>query len=319
MTLVLIALTAFAASYLLTPACRRLAFAVGATDRPDERKIHTEATPRLGGVAIVCSAIGALVLVPWLVERVTGTKPELGEARLWVALAGGGALVFAIGLWDDVRPLPAWVKFLVQIAAAAVVVSQGIVMHRFTMMGVTVELGWLAVPLTIVWLVGITNAFNLIDGLDGLATGLAIIAATTAITLFVVRGNAQGALPLVAMLGAAAGFLPHNFFPASIFLGDAGSLSLGFVLAVTSITGWQKGATAIAIGAPLLVLALPILDTVASVARRLPDRGRVFTADQRHLHHFLVASGLSPLGAVLFLYVVALFGAILALATSRLQ
>jgi UDP-GlcNAc:undecaprenyl-phosphate/decaprenyl-phosphate GlcNAc-1-phosphate transferase len=318
-THVLVALVAFALSCMLTPVVRRLAPAIGATDQPDGRKIHAEATPRLGGVAVMASAVVALVLVPGAFEVFTGATPDLGDRRGWIALAGGGALVFGVGLWDDIRRLPASAKLLVHIAAAGVVVSQGIVMHRFTVMGTTVELGWLSVPLTIVWLVGITNAFNLIDGLDGLATGLAIIASVTAVTLFIARGNAPGALPLVAMLGAAVGFLPYNFFPASIFLGDAGSLSFGFVLAVTSVTGWQKSATAIAIGAPLLVLALPILDTAASVARRLPDGGRVFVADRRHLHHRLLAYGLSPRTAVLFLYAVALLGSLIALATSRLE
>lgn len=319
MTHVLVAVVAFALSLLLTPALRRLAHVVGATDQPNDRKMHTEVMPRLGGVAVVVSAALALVLVPPAVQRLTGASPDLGDERVWIALGLGGALIFGVGLWDDIRMLPAWVKLLVQIGAATVVVSQGIVMHRFTLMGTTVELGWLAIPLTIAWLVGITNAFNLIDGLDGLAAGLGVIACATAATLFIVRENAAGALPLLAVLGAAAGFLPYNFFPASIFLGDAGSLSLGFVLAVTSITGWQKGATAIAIGGPFLVLALPIFDTLASIARRLPDGARFFEADRRHLHHWLVASGLSVRTAVLFLYAVALLGSALALATSRLH
>lgn len=319
MTHILVALVAFALSALFTPVLRRLAHVVGATDRPNDRKMHTEVIPRLGGVAVMVSAAAALALVPPVLRSLTGASPELGDARVWIALGFGGLLIFGVGLWDDVRTLPAWVKLLVQIGAAAVVVSQDIVMHRFTVMSTTVELGWLSVPLTIAWLVGITNAFNLIDGLDGLAAGLGVIACATTATLFVVRGNAAGALPLVAVLGAAAGFLPYNFFPASIFLGDAGSLSLGFVLAVTSISGWQKGATAIAIGGPFLVLALPIFDTLASVARRLPHSGRLFEADRRHLHHWLVASGLSVRTAVLFLYAVALLGSALALATSRLD
>lgn len=317
MTHFLVGFVAFALSASLTPSVRRLAFVVGATDHPADRKIHTDPMPRLGGVAVVVSAAAALVVVPALVGLTTGSPTEFGDGRDWVALLAGGALIFGVGLWDDVFGLPAWGKFLVQLAAAVVVVSQGVVMHQVTVMGSTLVLGWTAAPLTILWLVAITNAFNLIDGLDGLATGLGVIATATAAILLVTRGHGPEALVLAAVLGAAAGFLPYNFFPASIFLGDAGSLSLGFVLAVTSITGWQKGATAIAIGAPLLVLLLPILDTVFSVARRLPDRGRLFVADRRHLHHWLVSAGLPPRTAVLWLYVVALAGSLLALATSE--
>jgi UDP-GlcNAc:undecaprenyl-phosphate GlcNAc-1-phosphate transferase len=315
--LISVAVVAWLLAAALTPLARRLALRIGATDAPNGRKLHTDAVPRLGGLAVVVSVAMALMATPAATRLLTGAAVDLGDARVWVALAAGGAMVFGVGLWDDVRGLPALVKLLVEIAAAGAVVSQDIVMYRLTVLGTTIELGWLAVPLTIIWLVGITNAFNLIDGLDGLAAGLAIIASATGATLFVVRGNAPGALPLAATIGAAAGFLPYHFFPASVFLGDAGSLSLGFVLAVTSITGWQKGATAIAIGGPLLVLALPILDTAISVARRLPNRGRLFVADRRHLHHRLVSSGLSPRVAVLFLYGVALIGSVLALATSR--
>jgi UDP-GlcNAc:undecaprenyl-phosphate GlcNAc-1-phosphate transferase len=312
----LVAGVAFVLSAALTPVARRVAVLIGATDIPNDRKSHTGAVPRLGGAALVIAAASALAFAPVAIHFGIGASQDLGDPHVWVALAGGGALIAGVGLWDDLRDLPAWVKLVVQVAAAGLVISQGIVIRRFTIIGTTIELGWLAVPATTAWVVGITNAFNLIDGLDGLAAGLGVIACATGTTLFVARGQPAWALPLEAMLGASAGFLPYNFFPASIFLGDAGSLSLGFVLAVTSIAGPQKGATAIAIGAPLLMLALPILDTAMSVVRRLRGGGGVFVADRRHLHHRLVSAGFSPRLTVMFLYLVALLGSAIALATS---
>ena len=175
--------------------------------------------------------------------------------------------------------------------------------------------------MTIVWIVGLTNAFNLLDGLDGLATGLAIIAAATCAAVSISRGDTQGGLLLVALLGALCGFLPYNFNPATIFLGDSGSLVVGHVLAVTAINGWQKGATALAVAVPLLIFALPISETVMSVVRRTREAGirRVFSADQDHIHHRLIALGLSHRDAVLLLYVVSLALAVLALATMRMR
>jgi UDP-GlcNAc:undecaprenyl-phosphate GlcNAc-1-phosphate transferase len=168
--------------------------------------------------------------------------------------------------------------------------------------------------------VGVTNAFNLMDGLDGLATGLAIIAAATCAAVSISRGDAQGGLLLVALLGALCGFLPFNFNPATIFLGDSGSLVVGYVLAVTAITGLQKGATALAVAVPLLIFALPLSDTLLSVVRRARGQGlrHVFAADRGHVHHRLLGLGLSQRNAVLLLYVVSLSLSLLALATMQI-
>ena len=198
-------------------------------------------------------------------------------------------------------------------------------------MAVSIDLGALALPFTFVWIIGITNAFNLVDGLDGLAAGLAIIAAGSIAMIFFLHGNAQNTLLLLILLGALLGFLPYNFNPASIFLGDSGSLVVGYVLSVTAITGSQKGATTLAVVTPLLVFGLPIVDTLLSMVRRfvgslrmlesqkatlqeqMGRAKRMFEADQRHIHHRLLALGFSHRNAVLVLYALALGLASLAL------
>jgi UDP-GlcNAc:undecaprenyl-phosphate GlcNAc-1-phosphate transferase len=298
---------------VLTPAVRALGRRWGLVDVPAGRKIHTESVPRIGGVGVTLAAMLALVLAA-ASGQVSGA-----DVRGWVPVLLGGVVVFGVGLRDDLKPVPPWVKLSFQVVAAGVAVALGVRIDHVTLLDVTHPLGLLAVPVTLVWIVGLTNAFNLMDGLDGLATGLAIIAAATCAAVALSRGDSQGGLLLVALLGALCGFLPYNFNPATIFLGDSGSLVVGHVLAVTAITGWQKGATALAVAVPLLIFALPISETVISVVRRTRDVGlrHVFSADQAHIHHRLIELGLSHRGAVLLLYVVALVLALLALATMR--
>jgi UDP-GlcNAc:undecaprenyl-phosphate GlcNAc-1-phosphate transferase len=302
----------FALALLLTPLVGAVARRAGLVDPPAARKIHTVSVPRVGGVGVALAVVLALA----------------GAAAAGVAAPGGwrpvllgGALVFAIGVWDDVRGASPAAKLAFQVAAAAVPVALGVRIEHVTVLGVTWALGPLGVVLTLVWIVGLTNAFNLMDGLDGLAAGLAIIAAATCATVAISRGDGHGGLLLAALLGALCGFLPYNFNPATIFLGDSGSLVVGYVLAVTAITGWQKGATALAVAVPVLIFALPISETVLSVVRRTRDLGlgHVFAADQRHMHHHLLALGLSQRNAVLLLYGVSLSLSLLALVTMRIQ
>ena len=250
----------------------------------------------------------------------------------WKPVCFGGAIVFLLGVWDDVRPIPAGVKFVLQGVAAGVAIWGGILVEHVSLLGGShIDLGVLALPFTFVWIIGITNAFNLVDGLDGLAAGLAIIAAGSIATIFFLHGHAQNTLLLLILLGALLGFLPYNFNPASIFLGDSGSLVVGYVLSVTAITGSQKGATTLAVVTPLLVFGLPIVDTLLSMVRRfvgslrmlesqkatlqeqIGRAKRMFEADQRHIHHRLLALGFSHRNAVLVLYALALGLASLAL------
>src|SRR5215467_12734809 len=288
-------------SYGLTPLVRSVARRVGAVDQPGGRKIHAIPTPRLGGVSVVVS--GALtVLIVWDLEHVIGETVQV-ELGAWIPVFLGGAIVFCLDVWDDVQPIPAGVKFVLQGVAAGVAIWGGILVEHVSLLGGSgIDLGALALPLTFVWIIGITNAFNLVDGLDGLAAGLAIIAAGSIATLFFLCGDAQDTLLLLILLGALLGFLPYNFNPASIFLGDSGSLVVGYVLSVTAITGSQKGATTLAVVTPLLVFGLPIVDTLLSMVRRfvgslriLESRKttlqeqlyrvkRMFEADQKHIH-----------------------------------
>jgi UDP-GlcNAc:undecaprenyl-phosphate GlcNAc-1-phosphate transferase len=311
------------ASFVLTPFVGRLAVRIGVVDRPGERKIHTASVPRLGGVSLVLS-IFLTVLVALGLQRVTGRVFAL-DLEAWGPVLYGGMIVFLVGIWDDVRSIPAWVKFLFQAMATCLVLWFGVQIDQVSLLGGdSLKLGVLGPPLTFLWIIGITNAFNLLDGLDGLAVGLASIVAGSCATIFFLRGDAQDTLLLVILIGALLGFLPYNFNPARIFLGDSGSLVVGYVLAVTAITGSQKGATTLAVVIPLLVFGLPIVDTLLSMTRRFvasrrllkSSRARLkerilcvkhmFEADQKHIHHRLLALGFSHRNAVLLLYALAL-------------
>ena len=319
--------TALVSALTITPRLVRTSLRLGLVDQPGERKVHTSPIPRLGGVAIafgLAMALGMAVVVDALFP--SGPRPD---PRSLLPVISGAALVFAVGLWDDLDPVGPMLKILVEAAAASIVIAAGLTIGRVTIFGTTHELGWVAIPLTGVWLVVITNAFNLMDGLDGLAAGLIAIAATTCATVLLARGEQPSAMLLVSLLGAVLGFLVYNFHPARIFMGDSGSLLAGFLLAVTAITGRQKGATTLAVGVPLLVFAVPLADTVVAVARRLFGHGsgghgradlgtalgRVLTGDRAHIHHRLLGLGLSQRAAVLLLYGLMVLGSAIALLT----
>ncbi len=320
----LVFVAALATAALLTPLLMRTAVRVNILDQPGGRKTHTSAVPRLGGVAVALGlavALGASIVA----DAVRGIGPGVHLADVLPMIAGG-LLVFAAGLWDDIDPRSPSVKLAVEVVAGAIVVGAGISIARVTVLGVTYDLGWLGPLLTLAWIVGITNAFNLVDGLDGLAGGLVAIAGATCAAVLIVRGQEGGARMLVALVGATTGFLAYNIHPARVFLGDAGSLLAGFLLAVTAITGQQKGATTLAAGVPLLIFALPILETVTTIARRLVTGQReaspgiasrtralrhLITPDRDHLHHRLGRAGLPPRMTVLLLYALAcLFSAV---------
>jgi len=319
----------------VTPLVRTLALRIGAVDWPGGRRIHTVPLPKLGGVSIVLSVCLAILISAGLKQ--TGRIVHL-DYEFLAPLLLGGAIVFLMGVWDDLRPLQAWVKFLFQAVAAAAAIGFGIRVESMSFLGGgPADLGLLAVPITFLWIVGITNAFNLVDGLDGLATGLAIIAAGTSATIFFLRGDVSNALLLVIVLGALAGFLRYNFNPATIFLGDSGSLVVGYTLALTAVAGSQKTVLTLSVIIPLLVFGLPILDTLLSMVRRFAgglkliqphnasfkERIRcvkhMFEADKGHIHHRLLAKGLSHRNAVLILYLLALGLSFLALTSVLAQ
>ncbi|MBM3393571.1 MAG: hypothetical protein FJY37_02800 [Betaproteobacteria bacterium] len=309
----------------LTPLVRLAAIRLGALDYPGTRKIHSSVIPRLGGASVLLSCVGTIGIVILL-----GVELRF-EAAFWKPVVCGGALVFLIGAWDDLRAVPAWVKLVCQVMAAGTAMWFGVLVDRVSAVGGgEVELGLLAMPITLLWIVGLTNAFNLIDGLDGLAAGVAAIAAGTMAAMFLLGGHSEEALLLMILAGSLIGFLRYNSNPATIFLGDSGSFLIGFSLAVMAVTRSQKGPAALAVLTPLLIFGLPILDVGLAIVRRLVkslngvnhdgnsfmDKLRclkhIFKADQDHMHHRLLKLGLSHRQAVLVLYALAFGLAVLA-------
>ncbi|MGQ9497464.1 MAG: MraY family glycosyltransferase [Desulfotomaculales bacterium] len=282
---------ALAVGYLLTPVVGRLAGKLGALDVPDARKLHTRPVPRLGGLAVYLAFLAGLL--------------AFGPAgrEIW-GLVVGASLIVVLGTLDDIYDLPAKVKLAGQIAAAAAVIPFGLQVEFVTnpLNGGLIHLGWWGIPVTVFWLVAVTNALNLIDGLDGLATGTAVIAAATLAAVAWTEGH-TAAVALALIVGAAAlGFLRHNFYPAKIFLGDSGSMLLGFVLAATAVIGLTKSTTALSLIIPILILGIPLFDTTLAVVRRCYRRRPIFNPDRGHLHHRLLDAGLTHRRAVLVVY-----------------
>lgn len=319
----MLGLTSVALALLLTPVVGRASTRLGLVDAPGGRKVHARPVPRLGGLAMVLAASLAL----WLVSRF---GPIPFDSSVWATMRPffiAGSIIFFVGLADDVRGLGAGPKLLFEFLAAGVMMSSGLLIERITVLGWTLPLGWAAWPVTVTWLVGVTNAFNLLDGVDGLAAGITALAGAACGAILVVRGHGPEAMILAAVVGAAIGFLVFNFEPASIFLGDSGSLLCGFLLAATAITGWQKGATALATGVPLMIFALPIADSALALVRRAlarPSSGRSIRAtlrhiaqpDRDHIHHRMLAMGWSVRRTVLILYGITAILSVLALATA---
>ncbi|MDQ7794189.1 MAG: MraY family glycosyltransferase [bacterium] len=285
-------LIAAAAALSVTPVVKRLAVRVGAFDQPVPRSVHTRAVPHLGGLAIyIAFAAGALATA----------GPANRDVR---AILLGGLLVLALGALDDFRNLrPAW-KLLGQIVAAGVVVSLGCQIRFFShpVGDGLIFLGYWSVPVTILWIVAVMNVVNLMDGLDGLAAGVASIVALTLLVVSLRHDQPLTALFTAVLAGSALGFLPHNFNPAKIFMGDAGAMFLGFALAVVAIGGPLKQATTIALAVPVIALGLPIVDTTCAIVRRVSNGRPFHQADRGHLHHRLLRLGLSQRQAVVVLY-----------------
>lgn len=302
-------------AYLLTPALQRFATQLRILDHPGGRRIHTVPTPRLGGVAIYFAFVFA-VLVGLPVERVIGIAPDAGRVviaipfvpsigRPILGLLLGATLITILGLVDDIRGTSPPAKLAGQIVAAAVVLPFGVGMDVLTNpLGGMVFVGPLGALLTIVWLVALCNVMNLVDGIDGLAAGIATIAGGTLVIASFQRGDTGTAILAAAFMGGTLGFLPYNFNPARIFLGDAGSMLLGYVLGGLSVLGTYKSYTALSLLVPLAALGVPVADTALAIARRW-RRGRpIFQADTEHLHHQLLRRGLSQRQTALVLYLV---------------
>ena len=295
--LLLAAVSSAAISFFMTPPVKKFAEKVGAIDVPgDGRRIHDHPIPRMGGLAIF------LGFVLSILAFVDVTTPILG-------MLIGAVIIAVMGAVDDIINLNAWVKFGIQILAALVAIRSGIVFAVISNPIIFsdtafVPIGYLTVPLTVLWIVGCTNAVNLIDGLDGLAVGVSAISSLTmlVVALFVAEPNV--ALILAALTGACVGFIPYNLNPAKIFMGDVGSQLLGFILATVSIMGMFKFHAIITFLVPVLAMSVPLADTVFAFFRRIVHGQSPFHADKGHFHHRLLAMGLNQKQAVAVLYAI---------------
>jgi UDP-GlcNAc:undecaprenyl-phosphate/decaprenyl-phosphate GlcNAc-1-phosphate transferase len=292
---------ALVASLLLTPAARRLALSLGAVGTTGGRNVHARVIPRLGGVALTGGWSLSLLLFLLVGEFPTTDPPQ----RQLFGVVLGGLILCVIGAVDDVRGLRAVHKLMAQVLVAVLAYGCGFRIEAIALpfMG-PLSMGVFALPVTVIWIVGITNAVNLIDGLDGLAAGVCFFAALTSFVVAYVSGNTFVALLLAALMGVLAGFLFFNFNPARIFMGDSGSYFLGYVLASLSLTGalQQKASTAVSLLVPMIALGLPIFDTLLAMLRRFLERRSMFAADRGHIHHRLLDLGLTHRRAVIVLY-----------------
>lgn len=297
---------AFVVTFCTTPLVKKIAFKIGAVDIPkDDRRIHNKPIARLGGLAIF---MGFLVSTLYLVISEFLDSGELILDYRFIGLMIGILIIVIIGIIDDIKQLKAWIKLVFQILAALVVIMSGVkieeITNPFSSIGVTF-LGMLSIPITVIWIVGITNAINFIDGVDGLAAGVSSIASLSLLFIAIFNQQQTDEVFLMAGLaGAALGFLPFNFNPAKIFMGDTGSTFLGFTLAVISIIGLVKMYAAIAIVIPLLALGLPIFDMTMTILRRMFNRGSIMQPDRGHIHHKLMEMGLTQRQTVVALYII---------------
>lgn len=292
-------LLAFAVSllvaYVMTPPVKRFAEKVGAIDVPrDNRRVHDHPIPRMGGLAIFIGFVLSLIFFVPMSTKVLG-------------LLVGSVIIAVMGGVDDIVSLNPWVKLAGQIVAALVAIRCGLVFDVISNPNIFaeetyIEIGWLSIPLTMLWIVGCTNAVNLIDGLDGLAVGVSAISSMTMLIVSLFVSEPVVSIILAALTGACLGFMPYNLNPAKIFMGDVGSQLLGFVLSTASIMGLFKLHAIITFFVPLLALALPLADTIFAFFRRILHGQSPFKADKGHFHHRLLAMGLNQKQVVAVLY-----------------
>ena len=290
---IMVFVIAWCITFVFTPVCLKLAPKIGAIDIPkDNRRVHKQPIPRLGGIAIF---LGVMMVILFMVPM---TKQTIG-------ILISGTLITLIGVLDDIYHLSAKKKLFFQIVCALILFYSGI---RINYIGHPFKEGYVFFPglvsciITVIWIVGITNTINLIDGLDGLAAGITAIASFSMAYIAYLNDRPEVALITLAIAGGTLGFLPYNFNPAKIFMGDGGSLFLGLMLATVSIIGPMKGAAAIATVMPVLVLGLPIFDTAFAIYRRLLNGKSIMEADKGHIHHRILSKGMNQKKTVIILY-----------------
>jgi UDP-GlcNAc:undecaprenyl-phosphate GlcNAc-1-phosphate transferase len=314
-------ITAFTISalvvWLSTPIVRKLGLIAGLTDKPNDRKMHTTPVVRLGGVSIFLGTLCALLLVWW--GGWFGVLTPAKEYEVWGVTIGGVAF-FLLGLADDIFQLPALFRLFMQLLISAIAWWVGVRIEFISipLIGI-VKFGWFSLPITMVWLSGMVNAINWIDGLDGLAAGVTTIASAVLLVTSLFMDQPAAALIAAALSGGCLGFLRYNFKPfssAEIFMGDGGAYYLGFTLAGVSVIGLVKTAAVAAVILPYLILAVPILDGVMVIFQRIQKGEPVMSAGKHHLHHRLIRAGISKRDTVLFIYALTIWAGSLALAIS---
>ncbi|WP_062199970.1 glycosyltransferase family 4 protein [Massilibacterium senegalense] len=294
----------FIAAVLFTPLVKKLAIKIGAVDKPNDRKVHQGVMPRLGGLAIFLAvAVGVIYFQP--------------ISPFFLPIMLGAFIIIVTGILDDLFELSPKLKLIGQIVAASVVILGGIKVEFINLpFDGRLELGLFTIPLTLLWIIGVTNAINLIDGLDGLSAGVSSIVLATIATMAYVNGNFFVLGLSMIMLGASLGFLIFNFHPAKIFMGDTGSLFLGFMLSVLSLLGF-KNITLFSLLVPAMILAVPISDTLFAIIRRAVNRKPLSAPDKSHLHHCLLRLGYSHRQTVLMIYAMSAFFSLCAILFSQ--
>jgi UDP-GlcNAc:undecaprenyl-phosphate GlcNAc-1-phosphate transferase len=291
---------------LTTPWVIRFARRINAIDYPDNRRINTRPTPRLGGIALYLGLHAGLACF-LLIDFVLGDKGFLQQLNgniSYLGVLAAIAVMFATGLFDDLLDVGVYIKVIGQVIAAIIAYASGLAFAYFTnpITGQIVELGWLACPITIFYLVAFANIINLIDGLDGLAAG---IVAISAMALFVLSLNARGAeasVMAIALIGVCLAFLCFNFYPAKVFMGDSGSLLIGFTLGIISLFGVMRAPALTALLIPVIIAGIPVVDTFSAIIRRMRSRRSPVSADVEHMHHRLIAIGFNQRSTVLIMY-----------------
>ena len=290
---------AFIIALALTPVAKSIAYKTAAIDVPkDKRRVHKEPTPRLGGLAIYYGFLISILIFSKIDKQLIG-------------ILAGSLLIVVVGIIDDVKQIRASIKLVVQIVAALIVAFCNVRISAISMPvalvdGGILSLGVFSIPITVLWIVGATNAVNLIDGLDGLAAGICSIATFSLFFIAILAGEASVAVLAAALAGSCLGFLPYNFNPAKIFMGDTGSTFLGYMLSIICIQGLFKGYVVISFIVPFLILGLPLFDTTFAILRRIKNKKPIMSPDRGHLHHRLMDMGLSQKQTVAILYVIAM-------------
>ncbi len=296
--IIVLGFLAFLLCFITTPLVRNLFLRLNIVDHPDgDRKLHVQPIPRVGGIPIAISYAAALAIMLFFAPH--GAKVWVQHAHLLKSMLPAAAVVFLTGLIDDLIGLKPWQKLSGQAVAAAVAVALG---ARLTISHGGAESAWITLPLSFLWLIGCTNAVNLIDGLDGLASGVGLFATGVTLIAAILQGNTGLAMATAPLVGCLLAFLRYNFAPASVFLGDSGSLTIGFLLGCFGLIWSQHSGSLLGMAAPLMALALPLLDVSLSISRRFMRSRPIFGADRGHIHHMVLALGFKPRDAALVLY-----------------